>query len=112
MPSLISQPFVENAIWHGLSLKKKNRKLTVNVTKPNETLLQIEIIDNGIGRKKSEEIKQQKLLKRNSIGIKLSKERLKHFSANYENPSGIIITDLYENDNPIGTKVCIQIPLK
>ena len=111
LPSLISQPFVENAIWHGLSLKKKNRKLTVNVTKPNETLLQIEIIDNGIGRKKSEEIKQQKLLKRNSIGIKLSKERLKHFSANYENPSGIIITDLYENDNPIGTKVCIQIPL-
>lgn len=111
IPSLISQPFIENAIWHGLSLKKNNRKLMLNVKKLNKNQLQIEIIDNGIGRKKSEEIKQQKILKRKSIGINLSKERLKHFSGNFKSSGDVMITDLFENDNPIGTKVSIQIPL-
>jgi sensor histidine kinase YesM len=81
------------------------------VKKLNESQLQMEIIDNGIGRKKSAEIKQQKLLKRKSVGIKLSKERLKHFGENYNNTSDLNITDLYDNDEPIGTKVCIIIPL-
>jgi len=112
LPSLITQPFIENAIWHGLSLKKDNRKLNLNIYKSNENQLKIEIIDNGIGRKKSTEIKKNKLLKRTSFGIALSEERLKHFSDNYEHSSKIYFTDLYDKKIPSGTKVSLLIPLK
>ena len=111
LPSLITQPFIENAIWHGLSLKENNRTLMLNVQKINENQLKIDIIDNGIGRDKSAEIKKKKLLKRTSIGIKLSEERLKHFSENYKSVSDIQFTDLYDKNTPIGTKVTLLIPL-
>jgi LytS/YehU family sensor histidine kinase len=111
LPSLITQPFLENAIWHGLSLKKENKQLTLDLKKVNESQLQISIIDNGIGRQKSTEIKKKKLLKRNSVGIKLSEERLKHFSESYQNNCDIIFTDLYVNKQPSGTKVSLLIPL-
>ncbi|MDG5491216.1 sensor histidine kinase [Psychroserpens sp. SPM9] len=111
LPSLITQPFIENAIWHGLSLKEDNRKLHLNIQKSNENQLKIDIVDNGIGRQKSTEIKNKKLLKRTSLGVKLSEERLKHFSENYENSSNIYFTDLYDKNVPIGTKVTLLIPL-
>ncbi|WP_204345755.1 sensor histidine kinase [Psychroserpens algicola] len=111
LPSLITQPFIENAIWHGLSLKEDNRKLYLNIQKSNENQLKIDIVDNGIGRQKSAEIKNKKLLKRTSLGVKLSEERLKHFSENYENSSNIYFTDLYDKNVPIGTKVTLLIPL-
>ncbi|GAA4281976.1 hypothetical protein GCM10022260_23990 [Gaetbulibacter aestuarii] len=110
LPSLITQPFLENAIWHGLSLKKDNRKLIMRVKKKNDTQFQIDIIDNGVGRKKSERLKKNKLVKRDSLGIKLSEERLKHFSANFSSPYAINISDLYEDDVPKGTKVSLIIP--
>lgn len=112
IPSLITQPFIENAIWHGLSLKKDDKILTLNIIKLNENQLQIDIIDNGIGRQKSNEIKKKKLLKRNSVGISLSEERMEHFSKNYMNSSDIFFTDLYDKKTPIGTKVTLLIPLK
>ncbi|GAA4809683.1 hypothetical protein GCM10023330_15770 [Litoribaculum gwangyangense] len=112
LPSLITQPFIENAIWHGLSLKNDNRKLTLSVQKKGSSQVRIDILDNGIGRERSTRIKQKKLLKKRSVGIKLSKERLKHFSDNYKSKSKIVITDLYEQDKPAGTKVSILIPLQ
>lgn len=112
LPSLITQPFIENAIWHGLSLKKEKRVLRLNIQRANENQLKIEIIDNGIGRQKSAEIKKKKLLKRTSLGISLSEERLKHFSEKYDNSSDIFFADLYDNDTPAGTKVSLIIPLK
>lgn len=112
LPSLIIQPFIENALWHGLSLKKENRKLILDIKKINELQVQISIIDNGIGRKKSSEIKEKKLLKRTSFGIKLSEERLKHFSESYEGNSKISFIDLHDGKTPSGTKVTLIIPLK
>ena len=112
LPSLITQPFIENAIWHGLSLKKEHRKLTFSVQKLNATQLQIQITDNGIGRKKSTEIKKNKLLKRTSYGIKLSEERLQHFSESYTSSYNISFVDLYENNIPTGTEVMLIIPLE
>lgn len=110
LPSLITQPFLENAIWHGLSLKKDERKLIMQVKQKNDTQFQIDIIDNGVGRKRSEVLKKNKLVKRDSLGIKLSEERLKHFSTNFSSGYAISITDLYENEIPTGTKVSLVIP--
>ena len=111
IPSLILQPFIENALWHGLSLKKEDRKLILDIKKINVLQLQVDIIDNGIGRQRSMKIKQNKLLKRNSLGIKLSKERLKHFSENYEGNWQLTFTDLFDQNMPCGTKVTLLIPL-
>nr|WP_299036233.1 histidine kinase [uncultured Tenacibaculum sp.] len=111
VPPLITQPFIENAIWHGLALKKTNRKLKVEALNASKHQVQIDIIDNGIGRVKSKEIKERKIHKRTSVGIKLTEERLQHFAKNYQHKSGIIFTDLYIKNKPAGTKVSIIIPL-
>lgn len=111
VPPLITQPFIENAIWHGLALKKGNRKLTVQVFKVNENQVQIDIVDNGIGRVRSREIKEKKIHQRSSIGIKLTEERLQHFAKNCKSKSTIVFTDLYAKNQPEGTKVSLLIPL-
>ncbi len=111
IPSLITQPFIENAIWHGLSLKKDQRILKMNLKKENESQVRFDIIDNGIGREKSSALKAKKLHKRDSLGVKLSEERLKHFSKSFKTQGTITFTDLYdENNKPSGTKVSIIIP--
>ena len=113
IPSLILQPFVENAIWHGLSLKKENKKLHIDIRKKNDTHIEIKIKDNGIGREKSALIKKKKLYKKDSIGIKLTKERLSNFEKDYKNNYALKFEDLYdENKNAAGTKVILKIPMK
>ena len=112
IPSLILQPFVENAIWHGLSLKKENKKLSITISKKQETHIVVEIEDNGIGREKSSLLKQKKLYKRESIGINLTKERLRKFENDYKNNYSLKFEDLFdENRNASGTKVILKIPV-
>lgn len=112
IPCLILQPFLENALWHGLSLKKGLRKLDIIIKNSGSTHITINIIDNGIGREKSQEINEQKMLKRKSIGIKLTEERLKNFFKDYQNLYSLNFTDLYDKNNkPEGTKVVIWLPL-
>ncbi|MFT7001096.1 MAG: tetratricopeptide (TPR) repeat protein, partial [Spirosomataceae bacterium] len=79
IPSLILQPFIENAIWHGLSLKEGEKNLDIHVYASNDDRVVIKIIDNGIGRKRSGEIKARKTLNQASVGIELTTERLKNF---------------------------------
>tara|TARA_R110002051_G_scaffold297843_1_gene364404 strand:+ start:6784 stop:8760 length:1977 start_codon:yes stop_codon:yes gene_type:complete len=111
IPSLILQPFLENAIWHGLSSKEGDKSIHINVKKENDYFTSISISDNGIGRKAAEIIKENKVLKRKSIGIDITKERLANFSKDYENSFDFEIKDLYdENNNSSGTKIVIHIP--
>lgn len=112
IPPLILQPFLENAIWHGLSSKKGVKKVTLSVTKISNDFIQIDILDNGIGRKEALLIKKNKSLKRKSIGIELTKQRLQNFTDVYKHNYSLVYTDLMdENNSPIGTKVSLKIPL-
>lgn len=112
VPSLILQPFLENALWHGLSTKKDNKNILLEVTNKTEGFITIAITDNGIGRKEAEEIKKKKLLKRKSIGIALTNERLANFFKGHQNGYSIKIMDLYDSNNiAAGTKVIIIIPM-
>jgi len=112
LPPLVLQPFLENALWHGLSSKKENKKLMIHVTKNTENLVDIIIEDNGIGRGASAKIKSQNSLTKKSMGINISKERLTHFYKNYKKEHTISYKDLFDkNQTPIGTRVTISIPL-
>lgn len=112
VPSLILQPFLENALWHGLSSKENNKQILMNVTKPDDDYISIIITDNGIGRKESERINSNKLLKRKSVGISITKARLANFSKGFTSDYKIYIEDLYDkNGNAEGTKVIVNIPI-
>ena len=113
LPSLILQPFLENALWHGLSSKKENKKIELHVYRTEEDFVFISIKDNGIGRVKAEKINRDKLIKRKSVGIAITKARLANFSKDYTNDYHIEIEDLYDDDqNAIGTNVIVQIPTR
>ncbi|QLG47225.1 tetratricopeptide repeat protein [Costertonia aggregata] len=111
IPSLILQPFLENALWHGLSSKEGSKKIDLRVSKQDSNFIQISITDNGVGRDASEKIKESKVLKRKSVGIDITKERLANFSRDYQNSFNVDIVDLYDdNSKPAGTKVILYIP--
>jgi len=112
IPPLILQPFLENAIWHGLSSKKGSKKLSLNVKMDKEKYMTITITDNGIGRKKSAQLNELKMRKKESIGIKLTEERLYNFAKNYKNDFSIEILDLKKNEKSTGTEVILKIPVK
>ena len=113
VPPLVLQPFLENALWHGLSSKKGDKIIQLNVFKLSKEYIQIDIEDNGIGRSASAKIKSNKVIHKKSIGIELTKERLNNFIKDFQNPFSLIFNDLVdENKNPLGTKVALKIPLQ
>jgi len=112
VPPLVLQPFLENALWHGLSSKKGDKKIKLSVFKPSADFIQIDIEDNGIGRKASAKIKSNKVINRKSIGIDLTKERLQNFIKDFQNPFSLIFNDLFDDEKkPKGTKVALKIPI-
>ena len=112
VPPLILQPFLENALWHGLSSKKSDKKITLTIDKNSQNFIEISIEDNGIGRIASAKIKSEKSIKRKSLGINLTKDRLTNFVKNLENDYSIIYKDLHnQKEKPSGTKVELKIPL-
>lgn len=111
IPSLILQPFLENALWHGLSAKEGDKNIDLEVRKGKKGFIEIRITDNGVGRDVAEKIKEGKVLKRKSIGIDITKERLANFSRDYENYFNVEIIDRFDDHNhPTGTQVIISIP--
>lgn len=111
IPSLILQPFLENALWHGLSSKEGEKNITLDINKGANGFIKIAITDDGVGRDAAEKIKNSKVLKRKSVGIDITKERLANFSKDYENSFQVEIIDIYDKDNkPSGTKIMLYIP--
>ena len=104
VPPLIIQPFVENAIQHGLRNKDGNDgALTVTIRKNNDRI-EYTVTDNGVGRAASEQISTGK---GKSYGLEISYERVKLF--NREASPSVEIEDLYENGKPAGTRVQVQL---
>ena len=110
IPPLVLQPFIENAIWHGLALKKGLKTIQMNIDLIGKGL-QINITDNGIGRENAAKHKDAKLVAKESLGIDLTKERLKAFTSHKTSAATVNFENLYDKEKAIGTKVLIRIPL-
>jgi sensor histidine kinase YesM len=108
VPALILQPFIENAIWHGLIPKESGGKVTISVTK-NKGAIQCVIDDNGIGREQSKQFKPQYESTYQSKGIGLTQSRLELDKVLNEREDAIYMIDKEdENGKPEGTKVIIK----
>ncbi len=113
VPSLILQPFVENSIWHGLSSKKGTKRIDLELIKKSEDYIIIHIIDNGIGRERSAQIKENKIIKRRSVGLSLTKDRLTNFVKDYKNKFSLSFVDLKDDhQESLGTKVILELPVR
>ena len=111
IPAFIIQPFIENAIWHGIMGLKTTGIIEVNFTRDKGQLL-CTIQDNGIGRVKSQELQGESDIKRKSLGISLVKSRLSLLNDYYGVEMYVNFTDLYNDDgSPAGTRVDINLPI-
>jgi len=108
VPPMIIQPYVENAIHHGLLNKdsgSRNLIIAINVDKNHITYT---VEDNGIGRKKAQEYKQLNRVSHESMGLDISRDRINLF--NRQNNGSVIITDLCdENKKAAGTRVEVRL---
>ena len=111
IPTMLIQPYVENALKHGLLHKKNSRELRISVSKISNNIIQFIIEDNGIGREKSKEINDKRLTQHKSFALKATTERLDLLNFGKEKKIGVEIIDLKEENNAIGTKVILKIPI-
>lgn len=106
MPSLLIQPYVENAILHGLYNKDGKGTLTVKVSLQKDFLI-FNIEDDGIGRAAAGKLRENSGSKKNSMGTQLTEERLMLLNNDGEPP--VVYHDLFENGKPTGTLVTIRV---
>jgi len=112
VPPLIIQPYVENAIWHGLMHKHEIGQLDIEISQENNYLF-LKITDDGIGRKKATELSSKSATRHKSMGLKLTEERIATMPCSVEYKPSVKINDLVNSDgSAAGTEVIIQIPLK
>ena len=112
VPPMLIQPFVENAILHGLMpLTEKRGHLTIDFSQQGN-ILKCVIDDNGIGRAAAEEIKQKKRSTHVSMGTSVTQERLDILNKQNGIPTQVKIIDKYEDGLATGTQVEIFIELK
>ena len=111
IPSMLIQPYVENAIIHGLLPKKAPGKISITLQRQGDTILCI-IEDNGIGRKKSQEFKKNRVQQHKSMGMSITQERLDVLNSSLNSNLYVEITDIYENGHTAGTKVQLVIPIE
>ncbi|XOV67308.1 MAG: histidine kinase [Fluviicola sp.] len=111
VPSLMIQPFVENAIKHGLLHKQGMKKLTINFERIDESYIRCTITDNGIGRKRSKEILSRRNQEHKSFSTEAIATRITMLSNQFKDNFHFEVIDLQdENGNVQGTQVILQFP--
>lgn len=110
VPPLIVQPFLENAIWHGLMQKQGEKKIDL-VVKQEKNRLKIIVRDNGIGREEANRNTSTTPKENRSMAIELTTRRLEMLDESMDKSDRVKIIDLYSEDrSPLGTEVILEIP--
>jgi LytS/YehU family sensor histidine kinase len=111
VPPLILQPYIENAIRHGLSVKKGIKKLELNILENNSQLI-FSIKDNGVGRQYAQRLKKSETKEHISMAMDLTQKRIELADSSNLNQESITIVDLMENGKQAGTEVIFKLPVK
>jgi streptogramin lyase len=110
IPPLLIQPYVENAIWHGLLQKNGPGQLWVKV-KINKNL-NIQVEDNGIGRERAKVLKSKFAKNRKSLGMQITKDRIGLIKESIGIDAHVTVDDLYAADGSAkGTLIHIVLPV-
>ena len=110
IPPMLLQPYIENAIWHGLRYRKEKGILEISVHKKDSETISISIIDDGIGRKKSQKLKTKNQLKQKSKGMSTIKNRITILNNMYKERISVTVSDVLETGE--GTKVKLLLKRK
>jgi two-component sensor histidine kinase len=109
IPPLLLQPYIENAIWHGLSQKDGRGQLGIVIEKTEENLI-CRVEDDGIGRKRSAEIREDGT-KKKSLAMNISSQRIEWLKTGSNAKSSVEITDKSDGIVATGTIVLLTLPL-
>ena len=111
IPTMIIQPYIENAIWHGIMNLEQQRKGVIAVAVScDNNIVQIVITDNGVGRSVSAAYKIKNV--HQPVAMQLNQERLSIVNSFYKNGEiTITIDDLFEDGQASGTKVTVTLPV-
>jgi ligand-binding sensor domain-containing protein/putative methionine-R-sulfoxide reductase with GAF domain len=108
IPSLMIQPLVENAIWHGLLHSDREKVLAVSFFKKDEAIVCV-IEDNGIGIRNSEKMKEESRTNHRPVGLDNLRNRVKILNEKYDVDCSFVIADLSELDSDgVGTRATLQ----
>ena len=108
IPPMLLQPYIENAIWHGLRYKEDKGSLSVQLAQENMDTISIRITDDGIGRQRSQELKTEHQKKGTSKGMSTTSERISILNRMYKDKVDVTIDDLQQN----GTGTVVVLTLK
>ncbi len=110
VPPLIIQPYVENAVWHGLMHKEEKGKLDIELSQENDYLY-FKITDNGIGRKQAAAFTSKSATRHKSMGLSITAHRIAMLHPGSDLGSSVVVNDLVNSDGTAaGTEVIIKIP--
>lgn len=113
IPSMLIQPYVENAIWHGLLHKAEKGMLAIHFSKKEKNRVHVIIEDNGIGRDKAAQLKSKQVLKKKSYGMQITENRIAVINRTQNINASCEIIDLKDSaGNAAGTRVVLDIPLQ
>ncbi|MFK7746979.1 MAG: tetratricopeptide repeat protein [Kordia sp.] len=107
IPPMLLQPYIENAIWHGLRYKEEKGMLHISISAKTDEILEITIEDDGIGRKRSMELKTKNQLRQKSKGMGNIKKRIAILNDMYKDKVDVLLSDVFEDGQ--GTKVILTL---
>ncbi|CAA0223640.1 two-component system-sensor histidine kinase [Tenacibaculum maritimum] len=108
IPPMLLQPYIENAIWHGLRYKKSKGLLEVSMKQQKEGYVEIVIKDDGVGREKSTALKTKNQLKQKSKGMSTIKKRITILNEMYQDVIDVKVADLFKNGEGTEIKVILK----
>ncbi len=108
IPPMLLQPYIENAVWHGLRYKKEKGHLSIDISQNNKNEIQITVTDDGIGRKKSKALKTQHQKKQNSKGMGNIKKRVSILNDMYKDKVDVFVDD-FQDAEDTGTKIVVTL---
>jgi ligand-binding sensor domain-containing protein len=113
IPSMLIQPYLENAIWHGLLHKEGKGLLLLGFSRSGESMLRVVIEDNGVGRAMAAELKSKQVLKKKSYGMQITGDRIAIINRTQNINASCEVRDLFDTaGRASGTRVELMIPLQ